>query len=271
MSDMRDYYLKNLGIGEIWQLRQSNLPVSPALTELVAGEVEADTDTMPSVEKALVMPVAAPAAQSSTISLSQSDESSESPVDWQVLHKTLQQCQACSLCAKFGKGMLGSGDTSATVMVITDWSAADGSVQLDPILQQSEKLLSNILAALSLGDKTKPSSRTLAVYRTSLLKAKISDSSQITLDVASADAVSSCQTFLHQEIHQVTPKVLLVFGESLARRLLGVDVDSKMNMRQAQHQYQEIPVIVTHDPHFLLKHPQAKYEVWQDLCRLRQL
>lgn len=271
MSDMRDYYLKNLGIGEIWRLRQSNLPASTALTELVAGEVEADTDTMPSVEKALVMPITAPAAQPSTIIPSQSDESGESSVDWQVLHKTLQQCQACSHCAKFGKGMLGSGDASATVMVITDWSAADGSVQLDPVLQLSEKLISNILAALSLVDKTKPSSRTLTVYRTSLLKAKISDSSQITLDVASADAVSSCQTFLHQEIHQVKPKVLLVFGESLARRLLDVDVGSKMNMRQAQHLYQETPVIVTHDPHFLLKHPQAKYEVWQDLCRLRQL
>lgn len=274
MNDMRDYYLKNLGIGEIWQLRQSDLPASPALTELAAGEV--DADTISSVEMSAtmqpLMQVLMPALMPSTIIQGQPDKDGESRADWQTLQSNLQQCQACSFCAKFGKGMLGSSDTSASILVITDWASPDNSIQLDPLLQQSEKLMSNILAALLASENRAGASLAkLTVYRTSLLKAQISDTSQVELNVASADAVNSCLHFLHQQIHLVKPRVLLVFGEQVARRLLGVDASRETKMRQAQHQYREIPVIVTHDTHFLLTHPEAKYEVWQDLCRLKQL
>jgi len=268
MNDMRDYYLKHLGVGEIWQLRQPDLsalsspPVVPAaLSEMTTvGGAGCDSSIdMPDVEPSKFM--------SSEFDV---HGDVESPANWQTLQRNMQQCQACSFCERFGKGALGSGDTSASVLVIADWASPDHSIQLDPVLQQSEKLISNILAALLASENQAGKSlANLTVYRTSLLKAQISDLSQVAANVAGSDAVSSCLHFLHQQIHLVKPQVLLVFGEQLARRLLGADTGSEIKMRQVQHQYQAIPVIVTHDAHFLLTHPEAKYEVWQDLCRLK--
>jgi uracil-DNA glycosylase family 4 len=236
MSDMRDYYLKNLGVGEIWQLRQTVLPASPTMPDVAASSATLDGEQL---------------------------------TPWRKMQSELQQCQVCSLCARFGKGALGIGDATASILVIADWSVSDQLAQLEPVLQQSEKLMLNMLAAL-LADGAQASTK-LSVYRTSLLKAQLSEPSQMTFDEAASDAARLCMNFLHQQIKLVQPRVLLVFGEHLGRILLGVDAENQIKMRQEQHAYQGIPVIVTHDAHFVLTHPESKSEVWQDLCRVKRL
>lgn len=254
MSDMREYYLKNLGVGEIWQLRQVALPSSPSITESIASCDEVDI-------------ALASAGATLPVLTSSSDEALLTP--WQKLQAELQQCQACSLCARFGKGSLGTGDPAASILVIADWSVSDKLTELEPLLQQSEKLMLNMLAAL-LSDSA-PTSTKLSFYRSSVLKAKLSERSQTTFDAAALEAAGLCMHLLHQQIKLMQPKVLLVFGKRLGQILLSCDAASEIEMRQEQHVYQGIPVIVTHDAHFVMTHPEAKSEVWQDLCRVKRL
>nr|WP_314861285.1 uracil-DNA glycosylase family protein [uncultured Undibacterium sp.] len=250
MSEMRDYYLKNLGIGEVWQLRQ---PLKSNLEEPIAeSEVIAVATTAPI-----------------TALISSTDVTQFNP--WHKLQAELQQCQACSLCEKFGKGVLGTGDATASILVIADWSVSDKSAQLDPALQQSEKLILNMLNALFADDvQTKQSTAKRSIYRTSILKAQISDLSQTRFDGVATDAARLCLNFLFKQISLVQPQIVLVFGEQMGQMFLGIDADG-IDMRQMHHVYQGIPVVVTHDAHFLLTHPESKYDVWQDLCKVKHL
>jgi uracil-DNA glycosylase family 4 len=250
MSDMRDYYLKNLGVGEVWQLRQ---PLKSNLEEPIA-ELEV-------VAVATTAPI--------TALISTTDDTQLNP--WHKLQAELQQCQACSLCEKFGKGVLGTGDATASILVIADWSVSDKSAQLDPALQQSEKLMLNMLDALLADDvQTKLVSAKRGIYRTSIIKAQISDLSQTRFDETASDAARLCMNFLFKQISLVQPQIVLVFGEQLGGIFLGCEND-ELDMRQMQHVYLGIPVVVTHDAHFLLTHPESKYDVWQDLCKVKHL
>jgi uracil-DNA glycosylase family 4 len=247
MSEMRDYYLKNLGVGEVWQLRQA---VNSALKEPVAE-----------LEVIAAAPIKAMTSTRDDVLLN----------PWQKMQAELQQCQACSLCAKFGKGVIGTGEATASILVISDWSTSENLAQLDPALQQSEKLMLNMLNALLAGDaKTNLTSAKLSVYRTSILKAQISDFSQTKFDEITFDASRLCMSFLIKQINLVQPQLVLVFGEHLGRILLDLENDG-VSIRHIQHVYQGIPVVVTHDVHFLLARPESKYDVWQDLCRVKHL
>jgi uracil-DNA glycosylase family 4 len=249
MSDMRDYYLENLGVGEIWQLRQV---ISSALS--ISGIVDAEIRVASSTD---VLTASTPVTDDEVL------------IPWQKMQSELQQCQACSLCARFGRGVLGSGDVAASIMVITDWAVSDKLTKLEPALQHSEKLMLNMLGAL-LPDSSQASTRH-GIYRTSIIKAQQSEHTQVVFDETASDAAELCKSFLFQQISLVQPRILLVFGEQLGRMLLSVDVASEIKMRQAQHVYHGIPVIVTHDAHFLLASPESKYDVWQDLCRVKHL
>ncbi|MFZ6800359.1 uracil-DNA glycosylase family protein [Undibacterium sp. Di24W] len=250
MTEMRDYYLNNLGVGEVWRLRQS-----------VKSTVEEPIDESEVIVAAVTAPMQALTA---TI-----DDKHFNP--WHKMQAELQQCQACSLCAKFGKGVLGTGDATASILVIADWSISEKLAQLDPALQQSEKLMLNMLNALLADDaQSKQSSVKRDIYRTSILKAQISDLSQAKLSAMASDAARLCMSFLIKQISSVQPQIVLVFGEQLGRILLGRENDEG-DMRQMQHAYQRIPVVVTYDAHFLLEHPESKYAVWQDLCKVKHL
>ena len=71
---------------------------------------------------------------------------------------------------------------------------------------------------------------------------------------------------LKKRIQIVEPKVLLLFGVSVARALINVPLGQA---RAKVHSYQDIPVFSTFAPAFLLKNADYKKGAWADLKKLQ--
>lgn len=233
MNNMRDYYLQNLGIGEIWKCRDVEV-----ISQLEGGALVASRDPSNLEQRS-----------STTVTPTQF------AADLQELQAQIQACTQCGLCKSLGQGRLVHTTKSIDLLVVTEFAAPS---QMDA----QEKLLGNILAAL-------PIEKTFALYRSALLKAQFSDSVEKELVHT---AVEACAPFLRQEIDLLKPKCLLIFGEAPLRALVGSKEPFDFaNMRQAPLYYQNIPVIVTYSATTILEHPELKREVWLQLCRLRAL
>jgi uracil-DNA glycosylase len=84
------------------------------------------------------------------------------------------------------------------------------------------------------------------------------------------DEVAACLPYLKQQVELVQPKVLVCLGRTAAQNLLGSS-DSIAKMRQQQHEYLGIPVVVTWHPAYLLREPSHKRETWEDIKRVNRL
>jgi uracil-DNA glycosylase family 4 len=244
MSDMRDYYLQNLGIGEIWKCRSTE-----------DGAIDKDSAVLSSKLSTSLVGI----AQKSDGALSVDSPLEQAASNLRALERQVQNCSKCASCVSFGRAevmqMTEPSDASIEVLVVTEFAAP---MHIDA----QEKLIENILLALPLEKSRK-------IYRSSLLKSQSPASSQSDLDSTSIDA---CLPYLQQEIHLLRPRSLLIFGEFVANALLASVSNSELsNLRQNPVYFQDIPVIVTHSIGAILAQPELKREVWTDLCRLRKL
>lgn len=246
MNDLRNYYLQNLGIGEIWQERFLGADTS---TEVI---VEMVTHT--AINAGAQIADGAP-----TITKEVRHEKSDS---WEMLQDGIRQCDACLQCRLLGKTTQlpagrDVGVEAFDVLLVTEY-AAPAEINL------SEKLFDNIVSAL--GDQ-----RDIRVRRTSVLKARAPQGESSRSQLSSSD-IASCKHFLEQEIRLTQARALLLFGETAASALLALDdVPEFAGLRKMQHSYQDIPVIVTYSSEAILLNPKLKSEVWADLCRLRKI
>ena len=74
----------------------------------------------------------------------------------------------------------------------------------------------------------------------------------------------ACESFFAQRVDIVKPDVIVVFGESAARRLSGRK-DAFPHLRGQWFEYRERPLLPTFHPEVLLQMPKGKAHVWQDL------
>jgi uracil-DNA glycosylase len=77
--------------------------------------------------------------------------------------------------------------------------------------------------------------------------------------------------FLNQQISLVQPRLLLVVGEIASHYLLNTK-SSIESMRNTIHSYGEnnIPLMVTYDPAYLLNNPIAKKKAYVDLLTVKK-
>jgi DNA polymerase len=82
--------------------------------------------------------------------------------------------------------------------------------------------------------------------------------------------VSNCQGYLRTQLSVVRPPVIVCLGSTAAYGVLGL-AQSVASLRGKTFQFQSIPVICTYHPAYLLRHGEAKREVWEDMKRVKLL
>lgn len=240
MNDIRNYYLQNLGIGEVWMLRHADALVDAELsvTESAQSAFEASTVVRQ------VLPV------------------NERQSTWRDIQAEILRCEKCPQCQLLGKSQDQSHSEieAIDVVVVTEYAAPEQ-------ISESEKLLRNALAALSLGE----GGRNARSYRCSLFKAREPHFSVFDSNFKQ-DHADTCLPFLLQEIRAIQPRAIVLFGERVATTLLNLLEQPKISdLRKIQHSYLDIPVIVTYSCEEMLSDPNCKYDVWTDFCRLKAL
>jgi DNA polymerase len=151
---------------------------------------------------------------------------------WQSLQAEVKACQRCDLAATRTQTVFGVGDPHADLMFIGEAPGAEEDKQGEPFVGRAGQLLND------------------------------PDTAQI----------EACSSYLDAQIAYVQPKLIVALGRFAAHRLLNTDAPV-WRMREADNVLpgSNIPLVVTYHPASLLRNPDNKLRVWQDLCKVRKL
>jgi uracil-DNA glycosylase family 4 len=123
MSRPREDYIKALGLGPVWHLRQKQSPSISEATNAPVGESD------PRRSRIMEM-------------------------DWDALRSSVATCTACSLSATRTQTVFGVGDEQADWLFVGEGPGAEEDAKGEPFVGQAGKLLDNMLASISLNRKS---------------------------------------------------------------------------------------------------------------------
>lgn len=166
-------------------------------------------------------------------------------------------CQLCSLGASRDKFVFGDGNPNADLMLIGEAPGAQEDKEGVPFVGKAGKLLNDILKAINFERED--------IYIANILKCR---------PPKNRDPLPSereeCSPYLYKQIELIKPKVILCLGKVAANVLLG-NTDSLTKMRGNIHEINGIKTMVTFHPAALLRNPNWKKPVWEDVQKLRKL
>ena len=185
------------------------------------------------------------------------DQSVPATPTWEQLADAVARCTACKLHTTRTQGVLGVGDHNADWLIIGEAPGADEDAQGEPFVGQAGKLLDAMLAAIGLarGDN---------VYITNVLKSRPPGNRN-----PEPDEVAACRPYLLAQIELIRPKLILALGRFAAQSLLDTD-EAIARLRGRVHQFQNVPLVVTYHPAYLLRNLPDKARAWEDLCLARR-
>ena len=186
-------------------------------------------------------------------SIEASPNSGIAVLDWEALEARVAACQSCRLCEKRTNTVFGVGDRAADWMLIGEGPGENEDKQGEPFVGQAGKLLDSMLHALTLA-------RAENVYIANVVKCRPPGNRN-----PEPDEVARCEPYLQRQVALVKPKLIIALGRVAAQNLLKTDA-SISSLRGHVHRYEDVPVIVTYHPAYLLRTLQDKAKAWVDLC-----
>ena len=176
---------------------------------------------------------------------------------WEQLAEAVAHCTACKLSTTRTQGVLGVGDRNADWLIIGEAPGAEEDARGEPFVGQAGKLLDAMLSSIGLqrGDN---------VYITNVLKSRPPGNRN-----PEPDEVAACRPYLLAQIELIQPKLILALGRFAAQSLLETD-EAIARLRGRVHQFQNVPLVVTYHPAYLLRNLTDKARAWEDLCLARR-
>lgn len=179
----------------------------------------------------------------------------------QMLSETLKDirldlgdCQRCRLAQHRKHIVFGSGSPSAKLLFVGEGPGFEEDRQAEPFVGPAGQLLTKIIAAINLTRKQ--------VYICNIVKCRPPENRN-----PETDEIDTCFPFLERQIAAIQPDYICALGAIAAQTLLGTN-ESISKLRGRFHQYKGIKVIATYHPAYLLRNPEKKRDVWDDMKML---
>lgn len=152
--------------------------------------------------------------------------------------------------------VFGVGNPSADLMLIGEAPGEQEDIQEEPFVGKAGQLLNKILSAINFSRKD--------VYIANILKHR-PPGNRNPNDTERQNSLP----YLYRQIELVDPKLILCLGKISGTTLLGKDTALK-NMRGTFYPFNDAELTVTYHPAALLRNPQWKRPVWEDVQRVRE-
>jgi DNA polymerase len=173
--------------------------------------------------------------------------------DLDEIREVLGDCTRCKL-ARMGRTQVvyGVGNPKAEVMFVGEAPGHDEDQQGEPFVGKAGQLLTRIIEG-GLGMKRSD------VYIANILKCRPPQNRD-----PEADEVAACRGFVEAQIRVVRPKLIVTLGRHATQTLLATDV-GMTKLRGKWQSFRGIPVMPTFHPAYVLRNPEAKRPVWEDV------
>jgi uracil-DNA glycosylase len=180
----------------------------------------------------------------------------ERPALLESLASVVAGCRKCAYLAETRtQTVFGTGAAETRLMFIGEAPGADEDRQGKPFVGRAGQLLTDMIT------KGMGLSRD-EVYIANVLKCRPPENRTPTQEES-----DNCVGYLEEQIAIIRPEFICLLGKVALQGLLKSD-SSMGRARGKWYYYKGIPTIVTYHPSYLLRRPEAKREVWEDLQML---
>jgi len=170
----------------------------------------------------------------------------------------LGDCTRCKL-HRMGRRQIvyGVGNPDASLMFVGEAPGHDEDLQGIPFVGRAGQLLTKIIEAIGLSRDD--------VYIANVIKCRPPENRN-----PEPDEVASCEPFLFRQVQAIKPQVIVALGTFAAQALLRTN-DPISRLRGKIFHYGDARLIPTFHPAYLLRSPERKREVWEDMKLVRAL
>jgi DNA polymerase len=173
------------------------------------------------------------------------------------IRKEMGDCRRCKLHRTRRTIVFGEGNKKAKLMLIGEGPGYDEDVQGRPFVGKAGQLLTKILQSIHLQREE--------VYIANIIKCRPPGNRN-----PEPDEIQNCFPFLLKQINTIQPKIICALGTFAAQTLLKTNTKITM-LRGKVYDLTGIKLIPTFHPAFLLRNPQRKKEVWEDMKEISKL
>jgi uracil-DNA glycosylase len=161
-------------------------------------------------------------------------------------------CTRCRLCEKRTRLVFGTGNPRARVMFVGEGPGYEEDRQGLPFVGKAGQLLNRIIQAMGMTRDE--------VYIANVVKCRPPDNR-----TPLPDETTTCSVFLQKQIRIIRPQVICALGSVAVGTLL--QTSSSISRLRGEFRTLEdgTPVMPTFHPAYLLRNPEKKKEVWEDM------
>ncbi|HWI40246.1 MAG TPA: uracil-DNA glycosylase [Verrucomicrobiae bacterium] len=192
------------------------------------------------------MPAAAPAQEAAPVAETLEDVRLE-----------MGDCRRCSLAGGRTNLVFGTGDPAARLVFVGEAPGRDEDLQGAPFVGEAGQLLTRMIQAMGFAREE--------VYICNVLKCRPPGNRN-----PQPEEIEPCRPFLLRQLRAIAPEVLVALGSFAAQTLLETR-EPISRLRGRFHDFGGIPLMPTFHPAYLLRNPEAKREVWEDLQKVMKL
>jgi DNA polymerase len=173
------------------------------------------------------------------------------PESLEGIREDIGDCQRCKLCRSRTRIVFGAGSPQARLMFIGEGPGQDEDRAGEPFVGAAGQLLTRIIAAIKL--------RREEVYIANVVKCRPPENR-----LPEPDEIATCSPFLRRQIAAIRPALICLLGNCAAQSLLNT-TESISRLRGRFFELQGIRVLPTYHPAYLLRNPEKKRAVWEDM------
>lgn len=179
------------------------------------------------------------------------------PTTLEQVRGELGDCTRCKLHQGRTTLVFGVGRPDADLMFVGEAPGRDEDQQGEPFVGPAGQLLTKIIEAIGLTRDQ--------VYIANVIKCRPPQNRN-----PEFDEVQTCAPFLFQQLDVIRPRVVVALGAFAVRTLLRSE-QSISRLRGQVFDYRGAKLVPTFHPAFLLRSPDRKRDVWQDMKKVRAL
>lgn len=170
----------------------------------------------------------------------------------QLRDEEIGDCSRCGLCSGRNRLVFGAGSPTARLFFVGEGPGADEDRQGEPFVGKAGQLLDRIISAMGLSRED--------VYIGNIVKCRPPRNR-----APLPEEAATCLPFLIKQIEIVRPEVIVTLGRTALEGLLGEPVRSITRARGQWFRFRGIQAIPTFHPAYLLRNPEHKRPVWEDM------
>jgi uracil-DNA glycosylase family 4 len=222
------------------------------LKECGQSEVEVDMNALRSLKKQAPARAAKSVEPPAPVAAKPQVKNPNAPAALTAIAKRVSACQKCGLHATRTNTVPGQGNPAPEIMFIGEGPGADEDEQGLAFVGRAGQLLTKIIEAMGLTRDE--------VFIGNIVKCRPPNNRP-----PEPEEIAACIPYLKEQVAILQPKVIVCLGATAVKGLYGPEPKGITSIRGQWRTFEGIDVMPTYHPAYLLRNPNMKKDVWEDM------